>query len=116
MGKYNRLFERTRIANMTLPNRFVMAPMTTGLGQPDGQLGGVGRDDIGNIGNGNAAFGGCAHIHAVVAGAVIGNDFQFFPGADDNFGQLAAGDNGVGSGDVRAELFLCKGLERRGDD
>lgn len=39
MGKYNRLFERTRIANMTLPNRFVMAPMSTGLGQPDGQLG-----------------------------------------------------------------------------
>ena len=38
MTKYKKLFERTYIGNMGLKNRFMLAPMGTGLANPDGSL------------------------------------------------------------------------------
>ena len=38
MSKYSKLFERTYIGKMRLKNRFMLAPMGTGLANLDGSI------------------------------------------------------------------------------
>jgi hypothetical protein len=68
------------------------------------------NEHVGNIGDGDVAFGGSVHVNCVRAHATQGDDFAIFQTVYDVLGNSASpGDYGIGIASGLYELLLCLG-------